>query len=301
MNYSIIVPHRDSPDLLLNAVFSIPKRTDLEILVVDNSSYDCIGPIKDKLLSHGSVLLLTSDNTKGAGYARNVALKHACGQWLLFLDADDFFLPHAFKTFDGWNRTPFDLVFFKTKGIINDSTLESRRPLFYNHLIDDYMIGKNGAEKRLRYTFTPPWSKMIKRTLVVGNTILFAEVFAAEDLLFSAKTGHYAKNIAVSEEVVYCLTEVPDSLSKTKSKDFERERFIEHLKWALFLKSLQNSGFRARMAPFIFTGARFGLKELFFRVVVLATYRINIFADVPFYLFRSLRQWKDKLKSKQGV
>ena len=88
-SYTIIIPHKNCPDLLKRCVDSIPVRDDVQIIVVDdNSDEDKKPSIERKGME---VVLLDASSSKGAGRARNVGLKHAKGKWLLFADADDYY------------------------------------------------------------------------------------------------------------------------------------------------------------------------------------------------------------------
>jgi len=103
LNYSIIIPHKDIPDLLQRCLDSIPVRDDVEVIVVDDNSdprkvdFEHFPQWKGKDYHY----FLTKEG-KGAGYARNVGLDHAQGRWIIFADADDFFYGR-FQCFVGQN------------------------------------------------------------------------------------------------------------------------------------------------------------------------------------------------------
>ncbi len=91
-NYSIIIPHKNTPDLLQRCLDSIPRRVDLQIIVVDdNSDIEKVNFIHFPGLNDPHIEVVFTKEGKGAGYARNVGLKHAKGKWLVFADADDKF------------------------------------------------------------------------------------------------------------------------------------------------------------------------------------------------------------------
>ena len=92
INYSIIIPHKNTPNYLLRCLDSIPLRDDVQVIVVDDNSnpekvdFDHFPQWKGKHYEY----YLTKEG-RGAGFARNIGLEHAVGKWLLFADADDFF------------------------------------------------------------------------------------------------------------------------------------------------------------------------------------------------------------------
>lgn len=288
INYSIIIPHRNSPELLLKAVYSVPERDDLEILVVDNSSYDCIGPIQEKLLSHGRVFLLYSD-TQGIGRARNMALERASGKWLLFLDADDYFLPEAFKELDQWIGTAHDIVYFTSKSIELDTGKDGERHLFHKSLIDSFIKGGEAAENHLRYGYLGCWGKMMRRSLVKYHHIVFDEVLKLEDVLFSMRAGHWAKTVQCSPNPIYCVTNSSGSLLKNRDRIPRRHAFLMTLKGMCFLRSVGKSEYHVyknQLVPLFRDSKDLGLWELLRWFGMVLKYRWNMMPEIIEYLKR---------------
>ena len=92
-SYSIIIPHHNTPDLLKRCLLSIPKRDDVQVIVVDDKSDDSYLPAVRKIqecFSPWEFIYLTEG--KGAGHARNVGIDYSKGDWLLFADSDDYFV-----------------------------------------------------------------------------------------------------------------------------------------------------------------------------------------------------------------
>ena len=71
--YSIIIPHKNCPELLNQCVASIPERDDIQIIVADDNSDEGKKPVIRR--SGVEVILLDAENAKGAGRARNVGLE----------------------------------------------------------------------------------------------------------------------------------------------------------------------------------------------------------------------------------
>ena len=137
--YSVVIPHKNRFDLLSKLLSSIPRRDDIEILIVDDASNSDVQKKLDKLVSNNSYLKLFRNEThrsKGAGWARNVGINQANGKYLIFADSDDMFTIDAFKIFDqaishGFN----DLIFFKASAVDIEGR-ESHRTEFRNFLIE---------------------------------------------------------------------------------------------------------------------------------------------------------------------
>lgn len=203
LNYTVIIPHFTKGDtsLLKRSVSSIPVRKDLHVLVVDNSPI----PISDSLfIDRSDVTILYSDNSRFAGGARNVGIEQSKGKWLIFMDADDFFTPEAFEIFDEYKDSNNDIIYFKSNSKYSDTLETANRSIGYNTLVDEYL--KTADDMRLRTEFNVPWAKMINNSFIEVNNILFDEVPASNDKMFSVLSGLAAHQIAVDTREVYCVT-----------------------------------------------------------------------------------------------
>lgn len=200
--FTIIIPHHNSLDLLRRCLDSIPDRPDLQIIVIDDNSSSEIVDF-DALSSYtksNTQIVLTKEG-RGAGFARNIGLKYAQGEWLLFSDADDTFNTSVLnKALTDYYENDSDIIYFNAN-VINADT----GGLSNNRLeIDSHMKSclKSNAEW-FRYKASYPWAKMIKRSLVVGHNIMFEEVMAGNDAMFSLQIGYYAKSILLVDLPIY--------------------------------------------------------------------------------------------------
>lgn len=82
----------------------------------------------------------------------------------------------------------------------------------------------------LRYSFPEPWSKLIRRDFMINNNIIFDEIIASNDVMFSIKTGYYMTKFDISTETIYCITRNRGSLTTIKNREICESRlnaFIE--------------------------------------------------------------------------
>jgi len=95
MLVSVIIPCYNVQDYIEECLESVYKQTylDIEIICVDNNSTDRTYSILEKHELAGKIKLY-KEIKKGALAARNLGLKHAKGEWIQFLDADDLLLPN---------------------------------------------------------------------------------------------------------------------------------------------------------------------------------------------------------------
>ena len=259
MTYSVIIPYYEIPDLLVRAVDSIPERPDIEIIIINN------GPtaLSPALLAHRkNVQVLFAAQGKGAGAARNIGIERAKGKWLLMVDADDFFTPDAFEKMDHYANEEADIIFFYATSCFSDSLQPSNRHSETNDLIDDYL--QTGNEGGVRYGWSSPWAKMIKRSMVEEHTIRCDEIHVSNDVMFSLQTGYWAKRIMAIKEVVYCVTMREGSLTQTPSLANLNSRIETAGRFNAFLKQHRIKGYRKSIMYYLRTIATdYGYKEAF--------------------------------------
>lgn len=212
--FSIIIPHYNSVCYLKKLINSIPADDAIQIIVVDDKSLDDIREAEGFVVSRGGLFIHNTTAQKGAGVCRNLGLIEARGKWLVFADADDYFLEDAFDKMQKYAESNADIVYFIPTSRYVDFDKEAERHIENKALICNYHQNPSlQNEVLLKYYYRAPWSKMIKNEMVRKYNIKFDEVSAANDVMFSMKSAYYAKKIEVSPEVVYCITSAEGSLS----------------------------------------------------------------------------------------
>ncbi len=199
--YSIIIPHRNTPDLLSHCLRSIPERQDTEIIVADDKSDTSEAELQHIVASHPCAKLVTISESKGAGHARNVALSQATGHWLVFADADDYFTPAMATVLDKYaSDMSTDMVFLNALSV-NEKGITSSTPL--THHIERYGKRLPFSENVMRYATWTPWSRMVKRSLVEQNKVRFDEVPVGNDAMFVLQCTSLSTHIAAESTPCY--------------------------------------------------------------------------------------------------
>ena len=107
---SIIMPAYNSGAFIRNALESIPERSDIEVIVVNDGSYDDTRDIA----SEYNVVLIDNGENMGIGYSRNKALTVAQGEYIMFFDSDDTIRGDEFNKaldmLDGSDIVYYDLL-----------------------------------------------------------------------------------------------------------------------------------------------------------------------------------------------
>ncbi|MBQ0022635.1 MAG: glycosyltransferase family 2 protein [Prevotellaceae bacterium] len=128
--YSIIIPHYKTVATLNRCLESIPLCPEAEAIVVDDAS----GIPHESMPMHDNpyVHYIYLDTNSGPGVARNRGVEAAKGKWIIFIDADDYFLYGAFFLLDRYKDSDFDLVLFGAEFRDNETQAKEWRNLLYH-------------------------------------------------------------------------------------------------------------------------------------------------------------------------
>lgn len=244
-NFSIIIPHKNIPDLLRRCVSSIPQRDDVQIIIVDdNSDEDKVDFEHFPFLGTPNVTVVFDKSSKGAGHARNIGLGKAEGEWYIFADADDFFFYSINQAMDKCLKSTSDIIYYKSTNLdSNTYQLGNIRSNITNNSVDAFLKGNANGEHLIRMRHPAPWGKIIRAELVTKNSILFEEIPRANDYKFSYLCGYYAKKVEAYDISLYCITSRISNLTSTVIPGLELIVAKSEADYLLFLQehSLKDS------------------------------------------------------------
>ncbi|WP_072054756.1 glycosyltransferase family A protein [Aliivibrio fischeri] len=272
--YSVIIPHYNSVDSLRVLLASIPRRKDIEVIVIDDSS-DVTPEI---LFTEFNFKYFTNTGLKGAGSARNIGIDNSSGRYFLFADSDDYFLENSFDIFDMYvkNVPNLDVVYFSPTSI-KDNDKKSKRHNKYSLLVNDFI---EKGDETLRYRFHVPWSKLICSKLVHLHNIRFDEVIASNDVNFSLKVGFYGSVIKADKRNVYCVVEKEGTLTKQTSEKVIDSRFDALCRYNEFVFHNNRMDLKYAMSTHIYSSLKFGLNKGLYRFFYCRYKNYPIFHDV---------------------
>ena len=96
---SVVIPVYNVERYLSQCVDSILQQTytPYEIILVDDGSTDNSGKTADEYAEKYKIIRVIHKENAGLGYARNTGIENARGNWIVFLDSDDYFTPHLLE------------------------------------------------------------------------------------------------------------------------------------------------------------------------------------------------------------
>lgn len=298
IRYSVIIPHYNSLETLFRLLESLVLWEETEIIVIDDKSNIKIQEILKKEIKKYKNIIYIENNTdgKGAGCARNLGLKVARGKWLMFADADDFFLEDAFKSIKKYENSDLDIIYFRVTSIFEDTGLEADRHWENNELLENYLKNKKYSKELLSLNRVP-WGKMIKKELIDRYSIKFEEVPAANDTMFSIKSNFYATKIEVSLDKIYCVSRNSGSITTVKSEKNFDSIFSQDILLDSFLQKIGKNKFRPSFIREIILSYRFGIKKVLDTLKIIRKNKLKLFT-YDFYRRLSLEYLKKYYKRK---
>ncbi|MEY8706049.1 glycosyltransferase family A protein [Bacteroides faecichinchillae] len=203
---SVIIPHYNTPDLLKRCLHSIPDTDNYQVIVVDdNSDPDIVDFSELQKTGRSNTSVVLTKEGKGAGYARNVGLELADGDWLLFADSDDFFVTEMDSILEPYLNSGADMVIFKANSVDSENLEPSDRDENINTRIEEAK-NKYISAKQASIAIQSPWCRLIKREFIEKNNIKFEEVMACNDTMFTTMATCLANNIELSSDALYVVT-----------------------------------------------------------------------------------------------
>jgi len=237
INLSIIIPHYNSVELLKRLLLSISFHNDVQVIIIDDHSSENIEQFNELIKQFPQYLFLSNTTPKNsAGTCRNIGLEHALGKWILFADADDFFLNNWYSHVSIFFSSYYDIIFFPPTSRMESTFNTGTRHILYTSLINSYLnTFSNKSELCLRYLYSSPCSKMISCNMIQKNHIRFEEILISNDVMFSCKCGYYAEKIYCSDDTIYCISQNNTSLTSTPTQEKQLIRMNTKLEQYAFL------------------------------------------------------------------
>jgi len=236
---SIVIPVYNTGSYLPECLESVMAQTltDIEIICVnDGSTDDSLDVLNDFAARDARFIVLNQPN-RGLCGARNAGLDRATGEYLLFLDSDDFFAPTMLEdAYSASVEDDADICIFKIRYYNEQTreTIDADWSLRTEMLPDKRPFGPEDMVGRIFRFVTPcVWNKMLRRSFVVENGVRFsAELSRAEDVAFTYLALILARRITtIDKALVYYRTGLPGSMQATiHEKPFEICRALELLK-----------------------------------------------------------------------
>ena len=226
---SIIIPTYNVEKYISKTLDSILKQeyNNYEIIIIDDGSTDntlnIIKTYKDKRIK------LLSENNEGVSSARNKGIKEAKGDYLIFVDGDDYLEDFALKYIvDEINSSKKNTTFI---GLFNTIFEKGCRRNCKCEELESIYIDNIKKEKVLDYLYTKRiiftlWRFVVSRELIIKNNLYLVEGIIHEDEEWVPRLLTASKNFKLLSKPFYNYRIRKKSIMTTKRNDFYRQECL---------------------------------------------------------------------------
>ena len=252
---SVIVPVYNAKKYLHQCVESILSQSfaDFELLLVNDGSTDGSGAICDEYVQKDSRVRVLHKENGGVSSARNLGLDNARGEWISFVDADDWLELNMYESL------------YKSATEEESEIVYSDFYMNHRNKKDYYSASRYSSEKKemmknyIFFSWTVLWNFIAKRDLYISNNLKSpTHLCYCEDFELSVRLFHFAKKISYVNKPLYNYnrqnetsrmnnldkkTEKDEQIAYLETIEFFREqgvvdRYEQELSWRI-LKSKQ--------------------------------------------------------------
>ena len=236
MRFSIIIPIYNTQLYLPQCVNSVLSQeyNDYEVILIDDGSTDQSGSIADMYAKNNSNIIVVHKNNGGQSSARNVGLDKCSGDYVVFLDSDDYLADNSLKALnDIVERNSPDVIAgygmqFSKEGI--------KEAVPFRNGLEGVVSGKTFyrvAFYQNRLSVGPPYY-VYKRSFLEKNHIRFKEGLIHEDELWIPIVLYNASTVLDFKQRYYCwrcdnMTSTTRDPAKKQRRAKDRKRIAEEL------------------------------------------------------------------------
>ena len=290
---SIIVPVYNASDYLGRCMDSLLSQTmpqsDYEILLIDDGAKDDSGQLCDEYADKYACVRCFHQENAGPAAARNAGLEEAVGDYVAFIDPDDFIEPNYLEiAYAQAQHNHADIVLFdayreKSEGAFDSREMwghakysfncadEGERRSMQRQILYPYMAARVGNMSFDRSVpLAAPWDKLYSRSFLNVNNLRFPkELRVLDDMCFNFKAFGAAENISYIPTFLYHYRVEETSITNSYRKDRIQQdiQVFEYLKDAINemgLDRIEASKFRQALFSRIIKSFTISLRLYFF-------------------------------------
>ena len=237
---SIIVPIYGTERYLAQCVDSLLAQTltDIEIILVDDGSPDNSGAIADAYARQDRRVRVIHQNNAGLGPARNAGMEAAAGEYLGFVDSDDWVCPEMFRRlYEAAGRENADIAVSGHRDMAGDRILVSKvHPLAGRTLTSEEEL----RSVRRQLFGHAPWDKeaeafpmsvcmsLYRKEMVNTHALRFREIMS-EDTIFNLDAYACANVMVFTDGTDYCYRKENQASITQSFSHHKGQRFLRFL------------------------------------------------------------------------
>lgn len=206
---SIVIPCYNAEKYIKRCIHSLLAQThyNLEIIIVNDGSSDRTKEIIASMQQDNRIKYIEQQNA-GESAARNAGIAMATGEYIGFVDADDFVLPEMYeKLYSAIINTKADVAVCNFNLVYEDDSIIDQKKYAYMpngtlNIYDDvylYWVSVCAAPRPNNYV----WTRLYRRNLLLTSGIMFEKYPHSADTLFNFKLLPHIKSVTFIQEGLY--------------------------------------------------------------------------------------------------
>gem|GEM_PF-1833515 len=225
MKVSVIVPVYNAEKYLRQCLSSLQEQTlkDVEFICVDDGSTDASPLILEEFRGKDGRFRIIHQQNQYAGVARNRGMEKAEGEYLMFLDADDYYAPEACeKAYNKAKEEDADVILYGARTY--DERIRALKEVKEYLRRDRLPSGKTVFNSRtegadpLNMTTAVPWTKAFRRSFIEKEGIRFQPLHNSNDVYFVVMGVLLAERVSyVDEDLAFCRRGHGNNLQSAKA------------------------------------------------------------------------------------
>lgn len=230
VKFSIIIPVYNVEKYIKRCLDSVIAQTykNYEVIVVNDGTKD-----NSMEIVKGYDVKIINQENKGLSEARNTGVKNSSGEYIIFLDSDDYIEKDLLKEINNSLKNKPDLVRYQVKTVCENNSEENE----YN---EKTFYGKNGVEafnEIVNYTFIETvWVYAIKREYYIKNKFSFKKGMVHEDFGLTPLIIIKAKIVNSISYIGYCYVQREGSIMSSNSYEKVKKKvddLYKHYKYLI--------------------------------------------------------------------
>lgn len=232
---SIIIPAYNVEKYIKKCLFSIVNQFSLEeegieVIVIDDGSTDSSGAIADSFAERYSFIRVLHRKNTGVAAARNTGMEAAEGEWLYFMDSDDWLEEEGIASLYTCigEYSDADIILFDAfKDTENTETKweHLNRAAIWQSDRDLKRLQRGtlyfpSADLKMKVPLAAPWDKIYRNAFVKQHRLSFREELKVlDDMVFNMEAFGAASKVVYCKKQIYHYRQVSDSVTNSYKPD----------------------------------------------------------------------------------
>lgn len=282
MDLSIIVPIYNVEEYLDECLRSLLKLDSIkkkEIILVNDGSEDESYKIAEKYKKkYPEIIKYFKKENGGLSSARNFGLKNSVGEYIFFIDSDDYINYKKFEQIFTNRKKDVDVIVGNAISVYKNRKEKLKR---YNFKTKKYNFGMEYLKEAVKKKFflIEVWGKIYRRDFLIEHNLFFTEGVLHEDEDFTMRMCYFAKKIEIYDIDFYFYRQRENSIMTTKNSKNTRDKLFLLNKLIDFYdnkKIIEKEWINRLLEIYYFIEKEEKIKDIFLYKKLIKRMKINI-------------------------